>query len=293
MGRSGRIDAPEVAAFAAASAVAAPARSATTRRRATRGALRMALPTTRWSLVARTGAADRATAQRALGELCEAYWEPLHAYAQRVCPVGVDARDLVQAFCVQLLQHGGVAAADPGRGRFRHYLLGAFANFLRNQARAGRADKRGGGMPTVDLDAAADVGDRQLDPEHLFERRWAQALLDRALARLRNEHTTAPKQALLAQLEPALLGCDDAARSAEVAQALGSSEGAVRVALHRLRQRWRDLVRDEVAQTVADPAEVDDELRALRTALARSRPAGATSPDSRSPVGNEPPTHGS
>ncbi len=234
----------------------------------------MALPTTRWSVVTRAAAADPATARRALGELCEAYWAPLHAFA---CRLGLDddtARDRVQSFCLQLLQRGGVDGADRAVGRFRNYLLGAFRNFLRNEARAERSFARGGGVAPVELDAAALAGPDGQQPERLFEQRWAWALLDRARLRLRADYDTPAKQRLLLRLEPALLG-QDAGRSAAVARELGTTEGAVRVALHRLRQRWRELVREEVAQTVDDPAGIDDELRALRDALAGGRPPRA------------------
>lgn len=233
----------------------------------------MTLPTTRWSVVRRTAAADPPTARAALGELCEAYWQPLLAFAQQLGQPDDEARDRVQSFCLQLLQRGGIGAAGPQGGRFRHYLLGAFRNFLRNEARAERTQKRGGGASLLDVDAV-EVAGREGAPERLFEQRWAFALLDRAMARLRAEYATPGKRTLLSRLEPALLG-DDAGRSADVARELGSTEGAVRVALHRLRQRWRELVRDEVAQTVDDPADVDDELRTLRDALQRGRPEPA------------------
>lgn len=250
----------------------------------------MALPTTRWSVVARTAAADPATARRALGELCEAYWAPLHAFA---CRLGLDddvAKDRVQSFCVQLLQHGGLDGADRGAGRFRGYLLGAFRNFLRNEARAERTLARGGEVVKVALDEATLAGRDDDGAERLFEQRWAWAVVDRAMARLREEYVTPAKQKLLARLEPALLG-DDPGRSARVARDLGTTEGAVRVALHRLRTRWRELVRDEVAQTVDDPTEIDAELRTLRDALARGRPErGGSDPGNR---GNGPARAGS
>lgn len=237
----------------------------------------MPLPPTRWSLVARTGAADRGTARTALGELCEAYWQPLLGYARQLGRPDDDARDLVQSFCLQLLERGGVDGADADRGRFRDYLRRAFRNFVHNRARHERAAVRGGGRPAVDV---AEVEPDDLgrgDPEQLFEQRWAYALLDRARQRLHDEHQEPKKRELLRQLEPFLLGDADAG-TATVAQALGCSDGAVRVALHRLRGRWRELVRSEVADTVDDPALVDDELRTLRQALGRGRPAVGTSP---------------
>lgn len=235
----------------------------------------MPLPPTRWSLVARTGAADRGTARRALGELCEAYWQPLLGYAQKLGRPDDDARDLVQSFCLQLLERGGVDGADADRGRFRDYLRRAFRNFVHNRARHERAAVRGGGRPLGDVADVEPDDDGRGDPEQLFEQRWAYALLDRARQRLHDEHQEPKKRELLRQLEPFLLGDADAGTAA-AARALGCSDGAVRVALHRLRTRWRELVRDEVADTVDDPALVDDELRTLRAALRRGRPAPAT-----------------
>lgn len=228
--------------------------------------------TTRWSLVTRAAATEPATAARALGELCEIYWLPLYAFARRSGQDDHTASDLVQAFCAQLLEHGGLNGATADVGRFRNYLLGAFRHFVGNAARGERAQKRGGTVATWNFDDAAEryalACRGEPDPQQAFERQWAQALLERAQQRLREEHATPSKRELLAALHPHLLGEHDRASAIEVARQLGSTEGAVRVALHRLRTRLRDLIRDEVAQTVADPGEIDDELRALQAALA-------------------------
>lgn len=232
--------------------------------------------TTRWSLVARSAADDTTTARRALGELCEQYWFPLYAHARRSGRDDGDASDLVQAFCAQLLEHGGLDHATPAAGRFRHYLLGAFTNFVRNTARERRAAKRGGDVTTWPWHEAAarySLETREQDaPDRVFERRWAFAILDRAMARLRDDHATPGRRDLWNALQPSLLADGPRGELARLAERLGSSEGALRVALHRMRQRWRELVRDEVAQTVADPADIDDELRALQSALALGRP---------------------
>ena len=227
--------------------------------------------TTRWSLVARSGAADPATAQRALGELCELYWFPLYAFVRRRGLGEPDALDALQSFCAQLLERGGLDGARRDAGTFRSYLLGALRHFLDNQHRAERTQKRGGGKLAWSLDDAearylAEPADTE-SPERLFERRWAVALLDRATARLREEYAARSKQALLQALEPALLGDDGAIRHQDVARALGTTEGAIKVALHRLRGRMRELIRDEVLQTVDDPNAVDEELRHLFAAL--------------------------
>ena len=228
--------------------------------------------TTRWSLVARTGANDRATAQKALGELCELYWYPLYAFVRRQNHPEADALDIVQSFCAQLLERGGLDGAHPTAGAFRNYLLGALRHFLDNQRRADRAAKRGGNVRSWSLDQAearylAEPAETS-SPERLFLRSWAQALLDRATQRLRDEYAARGRQDLLSALEPALLATDEALRHQEVAQQLGTTEGAIKVALHRLRTRMRELIRDEVLQTVTDPAAVDDELQQLFQALA-------------------------
>lgn len=227
--------------------------------------------TTRWSLVARSGADDPATAQRALGELCELYWFPLYAFVRRRGLAEPDALDTLQSFCAQLLERGGLDGARRDAGTFRSYLLGALRHFLDNQHRAERTQKRGGGKLAWSLDDAearylAEPADNE-SPERSFERRWAVALLDRATARLREEYAARGKQALLQALEPALLGDDGAIRHQDVARALGTTEGAIKVALHRLRGRMRELIRDEVLQTVDDPNTVDEELRHLFAAL--------------------------
>ena len=231
----------------------------------------LAFHTTRWSMVVRAAAGDPAVAQRALGELCELYWPALYAFVRRSGRSEADALDLVQSFCAQLLDRGGLGGADRQEGRFRHYLLGALRHFLDNSARHERAAKRGGSELHWSLDdaearyAAEPPG---AGPERLFERRWAMALLDRATARLRDEYEARGRRAVLDALEQALLGDDRAACHQDVARRLGTTEGAVKVALHRLRARLRELIRDEVLQTVTDPAAVDDELRALFAALA-------------------------
>lgn len=227
---------------------------------------------TRWSLVARATGVDRAVASRALGELCEIYWVPLYAWLRRSGrPHGL-ALDLVQSFCAELLDRGGLDGADAERGSFRAYLLGALRNFVANEARRERAQKRGGdrvawsfgGIEAMDDTIAAN----ERTPEEEFERTWAQALLDRASGRLRDEYAARSRLDLLDALQPALLG--DAATESHAATALrlGTSEGAIKVALHRLRGRLRELIREEVLHTVDDPSRVDDEIRSLMTAFA-------------------------
>jgi RNA polymerase sigma factor (sigma-70 family) len=227
---------------------------------------------TRWSLVLRAATVSEPAAQRALGELCEIYWPPLYAFLRRS---GVDehaALDLIQAFCAQLLERGGLYDADPRSGAFRNYLLGALRHFVANERRAATTMRRGGQVAHVSLTNAeagyaAEPADGET-PERVFERRWAMALLARAEARLRDEYVARGKGELFAALAPQLVAADGV-RQAEIAEAIGSTEGALKVALHRLRVRMRELIRDEVRHTVEPSAAVDDELNVLFQALGR------------------------
>ncbi len=232
-----------------------------------------AFRSTRWSLVQRTAQTDPQTARRALDELCELYWYPLYAFARRRGLADADALDAVQSFCASLLERGGLGTADPERGRFRSYLLGAFRHHMDNLGRRERTVGRGGRLLRWSLDdAERHYGAQSADdasPERLFERSWAVALLERATQRLRDEYAARGRQRLLVLLEPALLGGESALRQQQIADELQTSEGAVRVALHRLRRRLGELIRDEVAQTMLDADEVDAELRHLFAALAR------------------------
>lgn len=232
--------------------------------------------TTRWSLVHRATATTTTDAQKALGELCELYWPALYAWQRRRGGDAVDARDLVQEFCAHLLEHGGLAGVDRERGAFRHYLLGAFRHFVDNTARAERAARRGGGTRTWSFDDAmaqrvlAANADEQ--PERAFDRAFALALLDRACQRLRDECAARGRLPLLLTLEPALLAEAPVPSQHEIATRFCISEGVVKVTLHRFRARLRELIRQEVADTLADPAGVDEELQHLFAALARPDP---------------------
>lgn len=227
--------------------------------------------TTRWSLIARTAEGDREAAHRAVGELCEIYWYPLYAFLRRRGSSEADALDLVQAFCLQLLERGGLGGAERTMGSFRNYLIGALRHFVDNQRRHDRAGKRGGGLLPWSLhDAegryAVEPPDAE-SPERVFERQFALALLERATTRLRSEYRARGREALLSALEPALLGDDGALPHQQIAEDLGTSEGAIKVALHRMRRCMQELIRDEVLQTVADPTQVEGELQHLFAAL--------------------------
>lgn len=226
---------------------------------------------TRWSLVTRAAGSDRSVARLALAELCELYWYPLYAWLRRAGHDEPAALDLVQSFCADLLERGGLHGADAERGAFRQYLLGALRHFVHNQTRRENAARRGGGKLPWSLDDAepryAQEPMQCASPERLFERRWAVALLDRALASLRADYRARNREAVLLALEPALLGHDDALDHAATAAVLGTTEGAVKVALHRMRTRLRELVRHQIAQTLTDPGSVDEELQHLFEAL--------------------------
>lgn len=240
---------------------------------APRGSARFA--TTRWSVVLATRG-DAAESRAALETLCASYWYPLYAYARRRGRTAEDAADLVQGFFLVILRRGGLASADPERGRFRTFLLTAFQRHASHERDREQALKRGGGR--VRLPFEIDDGERRYTmepaddrtPEALFERRWALALLDRAVARLR-EDQGGTDAARLDALLPHVYGNDGGAGArpyGEIASSLGMSEGAVKVAVHRLRKRFRDVLREEVSHTVEGPDEVDDELRRLIGALA-------------------------
>jgi RNA polymerase sigma factor (sigma-70 family) len=232
--------------------------------------------TTRWSVVRRAQQPGSPEAHEALAWLCENYWYPLYAFVRRKGHDADAARDLTQAFFARLLEKEDLSDADPLRGRFRTFLLAALQNFLANAHDHENALKRGGGRPPVRLDWG-DAESRyehepahDLTPEKLFLRRWALTLLDRVLQRLRAEHVEARKEALFDALKVFLTGNAPPETYAEAGRRLKLSEGAVKVAVHRLRKRYRALLQAEIRETVEDPERpgaVDDELRELREAL--------------------------
>ncbi len=229
--------------------------------------------TTHWSVVLAAGQSATPHAEAALESLCRSYWYPLYAYVRRQGHRPEDAQDLTQEFFARLLEKEYLKLADAGRGRFRSFLLKSLQHFLVNEWVRGQAQKRGGGQKLLSLDEAA--GERsylqepaeQLPPESLYDKRWAMTLLERAMEQLRANYAAAGKRELFDRLQSLLLSEGSAQAYQELAGPLGLSEGAVKVALHRLRQRFRDAVRSEIAQTVATPAEVDEELRCLMAAM--------------------------
>ncbi|MBN1674597.1 MAG: sigma-70 family RNA polymerase sigma factor [Kiritimatiellae bacterium] len=230
-------------------------------------------PRTRWSVILAAGATDSAQARDALDALCAAYWRPLYGFVRLNGYTRHDAEDLTQAFLADFIRRDSVRAADRAKGRFRSYLLGALKHFLGDRrARAG-ARKRGGGVPHVSWDTAAAEAELAAEPatgeapDRAFDRQWARALLDRVLGRLDCEYREAGKGPLLEQLRGCLVTGGPAADYAAAAEALGMSHGAVKVAVHRLRKRYRAILREEVALTVDEPADVDSEIAYLFSAM--------------------------
>lgn len=232
--------------------------------------------TTRWSLVLAAGREGR-DRDAALARLCEEYWRPLHAYVRRSVRDSEAARDLTQEFFARLLEKGWLVGLEQDGGRFRSFLLCALRRFLIDQHKHGAAAKRGGGAPVFSLDWASAEGGpayepagREETPERAFDRRWALEVMHRALVRLRAEAEAAQKAEWFAALQPYLAGEPEAGDYERAGAALALSPNAVAAAVRRLRARYRELFRAEVAETLADPARVDEELAHLLAAL---RPA--------------------
>lgn len=225
--------------------------------------------TTSWTLVASAGQASSAESQRALETLCENYWYPLYAFVRHRGHAAPEAQDLTQSFFARLLEGNAFQLADRERGKFRTFLLTALQNFLNNEWRNARAEKRGGGQKPLHWNFIsaeerwqAEPADL-LTPERIFERRWAMTLLDRTLTNLAKEYRENGKQPLFEQIRGCLGGEGTDRSYREIGESLEMSEGAIKVAVHRLRQRCREILRNEISATVTDPNEIDDELRTL------------------------------
>jgi DNA-directed RNA polymerase specialized sigma24 family protein len=228
--------------------------------------------TTRWTLVLAAHDSDVPKSKAALAELCHTYWQPLYVHARRHPLPPADAEDAVQGFFARLLRLESLATVDRVRGRFRAFLLGSFNHYLADLRDHTRAEKRGTHLLTPLDTAAAETAFASapapdLPPDRAFDRAWALALLSRVTTQLRDEHIATNRTALFEALSPNLAGRRADAPHAELAAKLNMSEPAIRVALHRLRQRYRQLLRDEIAHTVARESDIDDELRHLLTAL--------------------------
>ena len=233
----------------------------------------MSFETTRWSLIIAAGGDDTAAARAALATLCETYWYPLYAYVRRRGTSADDARDLTQGFLTTLLERRDFANLRQERGRFRAFLLASLQHFLSNDLAQRRALKRGGGIIFVPL-AFDEAEDRYriepedvTTPETLYERRWALTVIDRVLGALRGEWEAMGREAEFDELKSCLLGTNPAGGYAAIAARLGTSEGAVKTAVHRLRRKFQVALRNDIAETVSDPADIDDEIKYLVRAL--------------------------
>jgi RNA polymerase sigma-70 factor (ECF subfamily) len=225
-------------------------------------------------VVLRAGRSDTTRARAALEQLCRNYWQPLYAYVRGTGYSREEAEDLTQEFFARLLAHNSVARADPARGRFRSFLLVSLKHFLANEWDKARAQKRGGGARLIPLEfdtaetrCAQPVAPGDT-PDRAFDRQWALALLEVVLGRLRREYRDAGREDLFLGLKETLGGGRAEIPYRDLGARLGLSEGAVKVAAHRVRQRYRELLREEIANTVAGPEEVEGELRGLFAALA-------------------------
>jgi RNA polymerase sigma-70 factor (ECF subfamily) len=225
--------------------------------------------TTHWSVVLAAGDTASLQADVALAELCRTYWYPLYAFVRRKGHRPHDAQDLTQAFFARLLEKNYVAQADRERGRFRTYLLAALTHFLADEWDKSRRLKRGGGREIISFDAASAEGRYRLEPvdqfdaAKLYERRWVTTLFDKVLARLEEEFHDLGKGKSFDLLKGSLLAEESGLSYAELGTQLGMKEDAVKQAVHRMRRRYRELFREEIAQTVAGPGEVEDELKYL------------------------------
>lgn len=228
---------------------------------------------TRWTIVLTAGRSDTTQARAALEKLCQTYWYPLYAYVRRQGHLPEDAQDLTQAFFAKLIAKHYLGDVDRTKGKFRSFLLAALKHFLANEWDKFRAQKRGGSHTVIALDAQTAESRYHLEPvdamsaDKIYERRWALTLLDEVLKRLREEYVADGKAALFDQLKETLTGERGSIPYAEIGQRLGMGEGAVKVAVHRLRQHYREQLRTEIAETVASPGEVEEELRHLFSVL--------------------------
>jgi RNA polymerase sigma factor (sigma-70 family) len=233
-----------------------------------------AFVTTHWSVVITAGRSDTTRSRDALARLCKTYWYPLYAYVRRRGHPAHDAQDLTQEFFAQLLERRSLANADPERGRFRSFILTAMNHFLATEWSKATAKKRGGGrqMLSLDLMAAEEWFDLepvdQATPDKVFEKQWALTLLNEVLNRLEDEYRREGKSELFAALKQTLTGARESQPYAELAAKLDLNEGAIKVAVHRLRKRYRLLIRAEIANTLDRSQDIEEEVRHLFGALA-------------------------
>lgn len=230
---------------------------------------------TQWSLILKAQQPDSSTAQPALASLCQTYWYPLYAFIRRCGHDSHDAKDLTQGFFARFLEKDFLHSVDRGKGRFRSFLLAAVKHFVANERDRARARKRGGGYTFVSLDETLAEHRYRHEPAHdvtaekLYERSWAMTLLEAALEELRQEYASTNRECLFEVLHLYMSGETQAPSYAEAAARLEMTEAAVKMAVLRLRRRFGQLLRTQVAHTVNSPAEVEDELRSLFAALRR------------------------
>jgi RNA polymerase sigma-70 factor (ECF subfamily) len=228
--------------------------------------------TTHWSVILAAKDRKAPEARQALAELCTAYWYPLYAFIRRKGYDADQAQDLTQEFFFRLLEKDYLRSVDPAKGRFRSFLLAAASHFLANEHDRTTAAKRGGGRSPLSLDFSAAEGRYRLEPMHhltaekLFERRFAMTLLEQTLQRLRQEMVNADKEKIFDSLKSCLIGITDTPY-AELAAALEMTEGAIKTAVHRLRNRYGEMLREAIARTVTDESEIEDEIRTLFVAV--------------------------
>jgi RNA polymerase sigma-70 factor (ECF subfamily) len=233
-----------------------------------------AFPTTRWSIVLQAGGKTDTQAHAALESLCRRYWHPLYTFVRRQGRDHHEAEDCTQGFLAQLLAADGLQSARPDRGRFRTFLLTSLRNFLTNEWRRTQTAKRGGGLPSVphapgsiDEQFCPEPRDSGLTPEQAFDRTWALEIIDRAVDELRSEYETSGRARIFESLAPLIWGTETGEALARRAAASGLTVNSFTVALHRARRRLGERLRSAVAETVADPAEIDAELRHLINAI--------------------------
>lgn len=229
--------------------------------------------TTRWSLVIGVGQLDSQKAKIALADLCQLYWLPLYSYLRRTGSDPADAEDIVQSFLAMLLERRDLESLSPEKGRFRSFLLASLKHYLSNLRDQQRTLKRGGGYRTISIEIEA--GEKRLQcepieketPESCFQRQWALMLLDRVKSGLRTESAAKGREDLFLKLEIYLTGDQKIPGYAEVAAELGMTEAAIKMAVSRMRKRFREILREEIAQTVSSEEEIDDEIHCLISAL--------------------------
>ena len=230
--------------------------------------------TTHWSVVLAAGSPSSPEYERALGTLCQTYWFPLYAYLRRQGYESHQAEDYTQAFFAQMLEKGYLSRVDPKPGKFRSFLLTALRHFLADQRDRARAIKRGAGKESLSLNFQTAESrytiepTNDLSPEKVFERSWALTLLEKTLDQLEAELASMNKRKLFDSLKVYLCGYTSAVPYRDVAAELNMTEGAVKVTVYRLRRRYREMLRDEIAQTVSTPEQIEEEIRDLFAALA-------------------------